>query len=249
CTAHTIQLALGDGFDDTKVSNLISKAKTLNSYVSGKDKYRESLHELQAELNPQHQVNPLSSDTRTRWSSTYNLLKNLFLLRNAIIRLANNLKQNINRQEQQDGTKLSDLLLSTEEWRSQYPILGMMIPTLIKLSRHLREFYSTIASQTVRTCCSTINQSMLSRWSEPSSHSLIAAFLDPRFKQINYVTASKKRETIAHLCSLFNIQESSTFISDSQPLNTNSSSFFSSFYDDDYIIQNETENVSLIEKE
>ncbi|CAG8831789.1 4289_t:CDS:2, partial [Racocetra persica] len=55
CTAHTIQLALGDGFDDTEVSNLISKAKTLNSYVSGKDKYRESLRELQAELNPQHQ--------------------------------------------------------------------------------------------------------------------------------------------------------------------------------------------------
>ncbi|KAF0497100.1 zinc finger bed domain-containing protein 1-like [Gigaspora margarita] len=152
CTVHTIQLALGDGFDVTEVSNLISKAKTLNSYVSGKDKYRESLHELQAEINLQHQVNPLSSDTRTRWSSTYNLLKNLFLLCNAIVKLANNLKQNVNRQERQDRTKLSDLLLSIDEWNSidelakllylfaqatgyiggsQYPTLGMMIPTLI----------------------------------------------------------------------------------------------------------------------
>ncbi|CAG8726054.1 1113_t:CDS:2, partial [Dentiscutata heterogama] len=65
CIMHTIQLALGDRFDDTKVSNLISKAKTLNSYVSDKDKYHESLCELQAKLNSQHQVNPLSSDTRT----------------------------------------------------------------------------------------------------------------------------------------------------------------------------------------
>ncbi|KAF0497099.1 hypothetical protein F8M41_020791 [Gigaspora margarita] len=90
---------------------------------------------------------------------------------------------------------------------------------------------------------------MLSRWSEPSSHSLIAAFLDLRFKQMNYVMASKKSETIAHLYSLFDTQEQSTFIQESQPLNTNSSSFFSSFYDDDYVTPNETENVTLIEKE
>ncbi|CAG8780380.1 6475_t:CDS:2, partial [Racocetra fulgida] len=224
------------GFDITEVSNLISKAKTLNSYIGGKDKYRESLRELQAELNPQHQVNPLSSDTRTHWN----------------------------------GTKLSDLLLSTEEWNSidelakllhpftqateyiggsQYPTLGMMIPTLIKLSRHLREFYPAITSQTVKACCNKINQSMLSRWSEPSFHSLIAAFLDLRFKQMNYVTASKKRETIAHLYSSFDTQGRSTFIQELQPLNTNSSSFFSSFYDDDYVIQNELKNISLIEKE
>ncbi|CAG8451595.1 2642_t:CDS:2 [Cetraspora pellucida] len=203
CTAHTIQLALGDEFDNTEVSNLISKAKTLNSYVSSKDKYCESLCELQAKLNLQHQVNPLSSDTRTCWSSTYNLLKNLFLLH---------------------------LLLSTEEWSSidelakllysfaqateyirgsQYPTLRMMISTLIKLSRHLREFYPIITSQTSNSC-----------------------LFDPRFKQINYVTA-----------------KSSTFIQESQSLNTNSSLFSSSFYDDDYVIQNETENMSLIEKE
>ncbi|CAG8806201.1 22051_t:CDS:1, partial [Dentiscutata erythropus] len=173
-------------------------------------------------------------------------------------------------QERQDRTKLLDLLLSPEEWSSidelakllysftqvtryiggsQYPTLGIMIPTLIKLSYHLREFYLTIALQTVKICCSKINQSILSRWFEPLSYSQIAAFLDPRFKQMNYVTASKKRETIAHLYSLFDTQGRSTFIQESQPLNTNLSFFFSSFYDDDYIIQNEPKNVSLIEKE
>ncbi|CAG8810099.1 22019_t:CDS:2, partial [Dentiscutata erythropus] len=243
CTAYTIQLALGDGFDIEEVSNLINKAKTLNSYVNSKDKYREKLRQLQAELNPQHQVNPLSSDTRTQWSSTYNLLKNLFLLRNAIVRLANDLKQNVNRQERQDGTKLSELLLSIEEWNSidklakllcpftqvtgyiggsQYPTLGMMIPTLIKLSRHLRDFYPKATSQVVKACCSKINQSMLSRWFEPSYHSLIAAFLDPR---------------------------TTKFYSRTQTSNTGPSSFFASFYDDDYVAPNETKNISLVEKE
>ncbi|CAG8635909.1 5783_t:CDS:2, partial [Dentiscutata heterogama] len=102
CTAYTIQLALGDGFDDTEVSNLISKAKTLNSYISSKDKYYKSLYELQAELNSQHQVNPLSKE----WSSINELAKLLYPFVQATRYIG----------------------------ESQYPTLGMMIPTLIKLS-------------------------------------------------------------------------------------------------------------------
>ncbi|CAG8802786.1 21649_t:CDS:2, partial [Gigaspora margarita] len=34
CTAHMIQLILEDGFDIEEVSNLINKAKTLNSYIN-----------------------------------------------------------------------------------------------------------------------------------------------------------------------------------------------------------------------
>ncbi|CAG8636067.1 14784_t:CDS:2, partial [Dentiscutata heterogama] len=161
---HDYELSTGTG-------NLKSHLRqALNSYV-GRDKYREKLLKLQAELNPEHLVNPLSSDTQTRWNSTYNLLNNLLLLRYAIMRLASDLKQSVNRQERQDGTKLSELLLSAEEWNSldelskllhpfaqatgyiggsQYPTLGMMIPTLIKLSRHLQDFYPRITSSIVK---------------------------------------------------------------------------------------------------
>ncbi|CAG8817646.1 591_t:CDS:1, partial [Gigaspora margarita] len=89
---------------------------------------------------------------------------------------------------------------------------------------------------------------MLSRWSEPSFHSLIAAFLNLRFKKINYITPSKKEETIAHLYPLINTQARSTSIQEFQSLNTNSS-FFSSFYDNDYNVPNEIENILSIEKE
>ncbi|CAG8516744.1 9228_t:CDS:2, partial [Racocetra fulgida] len=106
-----------DGFDVTKVSNLISKAKTLNSYISDKDKYRESHYELQAELNPQPQVNPLSNDTRT-----HELAKLLHPFTQATGYIGG----------------------------SQYPTLGMMISTLIKLLRYLREFYPAITSQTIK---------------------------------------------------------------------------------------------------
>ncbi|CAG8556704.1 18885_t:CDS:2 [Racocetra fulgida] len=85
--------------------------------------------------------------------------------------LADDLKQSVNRQERQNSLKILEALLSTEEWNSldelakllhpfaqatgyirgnQYPTLGMMIPTLIKLSRHLRDFYPTITSITVK---------------------------------------------------------------------------------------------------
>ncbi|CAG8788358.1 26451_t:CDS:2, partial [Dentiscutata erythropus] len=172
CTVHMIQLALGDRFDVEEVSNLINKAKTLNSYINGKDKYCEKLCQLQAELNPQHQ-----------------------------------------------------------------------------LSCHLRDFYPKATSQVVKACCSKINQSMLSRWFEPSYHSLIAAFLDPRFKKMNYITPIKKRETIAHLYTLFDTQERPSSIQEPQTSNTGLSSFFASFYDDDYVAPNETKNISSVEKE
>ncbi|CAG8664855.1 4895_t:CDS:2, partial [Cetraspora pellucida] len=193
---HDLDAESGDGFDVTEVSNLINKAKTLNSYISGKNKYCKSLHELQAELNLQHQVNLLSSNTRTQWSSTYNLLKNLFL-HNAIVRLANNLKQKEWHSIDELAKLLYPFIQATGYIRgSHYSTLGMMIPTLIKLSHHLREFYPTIISQTVKACCSKINQLMLLRWSEPLSYSLIAAFLDSRFKQMNYIMAIEKEVTL-----------------------------------------------------
>ncbi|CAG8704944.1 12877_t:CDS:2, partial [Dentiscutata heterogama] len=179
-------------------------------------------------------------DTRTCWSSTYNLLKNLLLLRNAIIQLADDLRQSVNQQERQDSLKILEALLSTEEWNSldelakllypfaqatgyiggnQYPTLGMMIPTLIKLSRHLRDFYSTITSITVKACCHKINESMLSRWFELSLNSLIASFLDLRFKKMK-----------------------------TEPSSTNSS-FFASFYDDNNDILIANKNSSSVEEE
>ncbi|CAG8601457.1 14818_t:CDS:2, partial [Racocetra fulgida] len=242
--AYSIQLALGDGFNIKE------------------DKY-------QAELNPQHPVNPLSSDTKTHWSSTYNLLKNLLLLRNAIIQLTDNLKQSVNRQERQDELKVLELLLSTEEWNSldelakllhpfaqatgyigenQYSTLEMMISTLIKLSHHLRDFYPTITSIIVRACCSKINESMLSRWFEPSLNSLIAFFLYPRFKKMSYITSIKKNETLTYLYTLYNNQEQSTSIQETELLNTNSS-FFTSFYDDDNNVLVENENLSSVVEE
>ncbi|CAG8581341.1 15235_t:CDS:2, partial [Cetraspora pellucida] len=153
---------IGDGFNIKEVDDLINKAKLLNNFVN-QDKYYKKLCRLQAELNPQHPINSLSSDTRTYWSSIYNLLKNLLLFRNAIIQLADDLRQN----------ELAKLLYpfaqATKYIRgNQYPTLGMIIPILIKLLCHLRDFYPTIILITVKACCRKINESMLSRWFELS---------------------------------------------------------------------------------
>ncbi|CAG8565249.1 4686_t:CDS:1, partial [Scutellospora calospora] len=48
-------------------------------------KYYEKLLKLQAELNLEHLVNSLSSDTQTHWNSTYNLLNNLLLIHYTIM--------------------------------------------------------------------------------------------------------------------------------------------------------------------
>ncbi|CAG8504208.1 2873_t:CDS:2 [Racocetra fulgida] len=172
--------SLGDRFNIKEVDDLINKAKTINNFVNW-DKYHEKLRRLQAELNPQHPVNPFQ----------------------VILEL---------------------------------------------LSCHLRDFYPTIMSITVKACCCKINESMLSRWFEPSLNSLIASFLDPRFKKISYVTSAKKNETLTYLYTLNNNQERSTSIQETEPSSANSS-FFASFYDDDNNILITNENSSLVEKE
>ncbi|CAG8811704.1 2616_t:CDS:2 [Gigaspora margarita] len=108
--------------------------------ISYRDQLKKKLmHSLQAELNPEHSVNSLSSDTKTCWSSTYNLLKNLLILHNAILQLADHLKHT---EEWKSLDKLVKLLYPFAQATSyiggsQYPTLGMIIPTLLKLSRHL----------------------------------------------------------------------------------------------------------------
>ncbi|CAG8687911.1 11331_t:CDS:2 [Gigaspora margarita] len=108
------------------------------------------------------------------------------------------------------------------------------------------DFYPTITSITVKACCRKINESMLSRWSEPSLNSLIASFLDPRFKKMSYITSAKKNETLTYLYTLYNNQERSTSIQ--EPSSTNSS-FFASFYDDDNDILIANKNSSSVEEE
>ncbi|CAG8666010.1 9385_t:CDS:2, partial [Racocetra fulgida] len=132
---------------------------------------------LKSHLHQIHRILPPEANNNNQlaariWNSTYNLLKNLSFLHNAIEQLSIYLKQSVNRQERQDGIKLLELFLSLEEWISlnelvellfpfaqvtgyirenQYPTLGIMIPTLIKLFHHLRDFYLKITSSTIRT--------------------------------------------------------------------------------------------------
>ncbi|CAG8601367.1 8092_t:CDS:1 [Cetraspora pellucida] len=147
--------------------------------------------------------------------------------------LADNLQQSINQQESQDKMKILKLILSVNEWNSlnklaqlllsfaqtteyieesQYPTLGMMIPTIIKVSHHLYNFYPRITSVIVKACCIKINESILSRWSKPLPNSLVTSFLDMRLKKINFITSSKKIETIIYLCISFSIQKQLTSI-------------------------------------
>ncbi|CAG8796453.1 27726_t:CDS:2 [Gigaspora margarita] len=119
------------------------------------------------------------------------------------------------------------------------------INNLINKTKALNSYINAV----VKSCCRKINESMLSRWFEPSSISLVATFLDPRFKQMSYVTLDKKRETIIHLNTSFDIQNRSTVTNEFQSSSTNAFSFFSSFYDDDSITIGRNKNLFSIETE
>lgn len=253
CTAHTIQLAIKDGL--SACDNILSKAKKLNNWLVKRDRYRQSLRNIQNEFNQlstnisedsewpllededsdsepedlyeslaqssrqvkkkeQSIVEPIR-DIKTRWNSTFFVLKRLLQLRDAVEQLAKSLNRHPEYQQKKDGQNLSGRLLSEEEWNeledllkllspfaqstkliggAQYPTLGMMLPTISLLLSHIRQMKTSLSSSSILNVCQRIENSMLARWESPPIEAYFASYLDPRFKNLSFASNEKKKK-------------------------------------------------------
>src|SRR6185437_6135309 len=129
----TIQLGITDGLK--QATDLIDRAKALNSFVAGKDKIRERLRLIQIEIfkekNPLlnnkniSALDPISNDTAIRWNSTHSLLERLLYLYEAIKKLQKDLAKDKDRNIKKNAKALEELLFEEED------LLG--IQELVKL--------------------------------------------------------------------------------------------------------------------
>ncbi|CAG8613492.1 57_t:CDS:2, partial [Cetraspora pellucida] len=108
CIAHIIHFAVTDGLKQCKT--LIGCAKSLNNFLVNCDKYRSLFRKIQHEIIEKKNndnatklttnmsvLDPISSDTITRWNSTYFVLQRLLELQKPILELATNLTNNPDR--------------------------------------------------------------------------------------------------------------------------------------------------------
>ncbi|CAG8783334.1 21891_t:CDS:1, partial [Dentiscutata erythropus] len=132
-----------------------------------------------------------------------------------------------------DGDVLDNLLLDNYEWQyldelvlllqpfaqsitfmrgSQYLTMDMMYPTIYKLIQHLDDISIKLTTSEIQDICEIMNDSMLSRWDEPKEIGLIASYLDPYFKNLHFLSPSKKIEIVNLLrTKIANLSDLSTF--------------------------------------
>jgi len=83
CFAHTLQLALHDGFlSQQSVTELMANARKLVGHFKHSSAATSRLHAIQQDIGlPNHQ---LIQDVATRWNSTYHMLDRLSEQRRAV---------------------------------------------------------------------------------------------------------------------------------------------------------------------
>lgn len=253
CTAHSIHLAISDGLSKSK--NLIDLAKALNNFLVNRDKYRVRFRNIQAKLaNNQEGVNilePVSSDTVTRWNSTYFILKRLLELRDAIEELSKSLIRDPDRGIRSDGNILKEKILSKYDWQgleelsnllhpfaqasiymsgSHYPTLSMMYPIMYRIFKHLNQIECNLTHISVIDTHKHIRESLNARWEDPKMTGWLATILDPRFKSLTIATSTMRNAVIHELRR--KIMQSELFNSNLTETIVATSNNISSFFDD-----------------
>ncbi|CAG8817786.1 7056_t:CDS:1, partial [Cetraspora pellucida] len=186
CTAHTIQLSILDGLKTTELSELLHKAKSLNSFLTSRDKYRERFRLVQIEIKKQDNpaireqeiiVLDAISDVSTCWNSTFFLLNRLLDLYPAILALQQDLSHDQDRLIRKDAKTLESLILNDTDLLgikelvnllkpfahatkfmsgNNYPTLSMMLPTICKLQEHLFQIETKLTHPIICTVRDTI---------------------------------------------------------------------------------------------
>ncbi|CAG8563125.1 6499_t:CDS:2 [Ambispora leptoticha] len=162
-------------------------------------------------------LEPISSDTATRWNSTYLVLQRLLELRESTLELAKSLENDPDRTIRADDFSLNEKMLSDEEWTGlvelcqllrpfarvltfiegdQYPMLSMMYPTVRHLFKNLDSIENKLTNIEVIEMYEGLCESMVSRWNDPKMVRWLASFLDPRFKTLSAASSTTQQEVL-----------------------------------------------------
>ncbi|CAG8798696.1 9958_t:CDS:2, partial [Cetraspora pellucida] len=247
CTAHTIQLAIKDGLN--VCDDLLTKAKKLNNWLVKRDRYRQSLRNIQNELNQ------LSADESENlgWPllGDYNSESDnddLPVQSTSMQPIEQAKKKKTSIVEPICDKELDELILLLLPFAqstkliggAQYPTLSMMLPTISLLSSHLRHIKSSLISPNILNICQLIEDSMSACWETPLMEAYITSYLDPRFKNLSFVSNEKKKRVLDFLSEMINTTKTTT-----NTLQTE----MDRFYDgetSDYLVNNELEQYEKV---
>ena len=203
CVAHTLNLAVGRVLKLGSVANILGHVRNLVSQFHYSTTLAAKLRAKQSLLKmSQHK---LINDCPTRWNSSYDMLSRVLEQQLAIcaVLIETPSKANFSLDTKQVKTmeELCGLLkplkdLTVKLSGQTYCTSSMVLPSIQKLlSVHLAEGQTD--SKLLKECKLALHSDLKKRYQDPMvrKHLLAASFLDPRFRQLTFVSSEERDDT------------------------------------------------------
>ena len=203
CIAHTLNLAVGKVLKMGQVSNVLGRTRKLVAQFHYSTTLTASLKKKQQLL--QVPLNKFLNECETRWNSCYDTICTVLEQQLAICAvLIEHPSKNYLSLETKDikvPEDLRDLLRPLKELTilmssQSYCTLSIVLPSLHKLTnKHLA--MNDGDSNLVKECKATMLEDLKKRYSQGSSVGkvlVLASFLDPRFRDLGFVTLDERHD-------------------------------------------------------
>ena len=210
CMAHRLQTVVRHAMDMKDVSKLLSKSRKLVGHFKHSCLAAKTLTNKQQQLNPLVQPLKVVQDVSTRWNSTYYMLQRLVKLRVPLTAVLCDDQLTPKRQDH-------EMLLKDNEWMLAEHLIELLEPfemattavsgqryvtlsLLLPVVSHLYlEVSSTLEKQlptAAKNVAAKLKSKVTRKFPEistpsPSSLSVVAAALDPRFRHLNFLDSDK----------------------------------------------------------
>ena len=196
CVDHTLQLAISDGLKVEAVMEILKIVRAIVGHFHRLPAARQLLKNAQTQLQlPKHQ---LSQEVCTRWNSTFYMLHRFAEQRRAVISVLpeTTCSAELTMTQWNIVNQLVLLLGPFEEFSREFEredaTVGLIIPGIRILLKHLGKPVATEESSVVRNTRSQILSSLDTRFSGVEAWDLhsMATLLDPRFKVKGFSSAT-----------------------------------------------------------
>ena len=200
CIAHTLQLAIMKALQVPKVESTIAQCKKLVEHFKKSSKESYKLREKQVMLQlPQHQ---LMQECPTRWRSTLSMLKRLGEQQAAIAAVLMEGNVRYLMPEGGDWTVIEELVNILEPFQKvtevmsteKYPTISSVKHKLLERVLKVEDSDSSISKQMKKE----IKSDLAGRYqsSELKTVLNVTTFLDPRYKELPFVSDSDKEKVL-----------------------------------------------------
>ena len=214
CVGHTLQLSINDGLKEATISKMVSIARKIVGHFNHSALACSKLHAVEEQQGRKKLLN-LVQDVPTRWNSTFLMLDRLVLLSNAVMAVL-------------DGEKdTSRLKLSGTQWDLAKEVVGVLKPlqmatTVLSMdtnpspscvypvvhglvNQHLvvRDGDSVPVRKLKERVASDLEERFHLQPAEDADVHVawLASALDPRFKQLSFLSEQNTSAVWSHLRS------------------------------------------------